>query len=1091
MTEAEIRGRKHTGEERQTDHTKAERQADYIEAGRRADGGTEEKPAVSVIVPVYNTEPYLERCLDSLLRQSLLSCMEIIIVNDGSEGDPLPIVRRAARKCCREGRIRYIAHPVNQGLLQARITGVKAARGDYIGFVDSDDHVSSDYFGSLYRGACRTGADIMIGRTVIEDEGSRYIYTLHDSYTRIPFLQEREVRDFFFGQAFVCYSCHTVWNKLYRRSLWQGILEDAEKAEGPLTMTEDIAFSTMLFYSAQSAASVPDDAYFYCRSRGAATDNGRISGKAFRTKVSDIRRAFDLAEAFLRKRGADAACLGAVQAGRDRYARLWRSLARSAFRGRHLEEAEVLLRDLSGTREQSRPEDHFPESITCPWRGGLEYIKDQILDSSCSWISFDCFDTLVRRPFREPSDLFRLLDPYYRKLTGCPLEFSALRAGGERMARKMQGKRHPGQEDIRLEEVYDFLSRRYAVPADTAARLMEEEIRLEQRYVRARESGRQLFELTAAAGKQIVLITDMYLSPETIGRILTSCGYTGYRRLYVSGQYRKRKDTGSLFRLVLEDLGAGPDDLLHIGDSWKADIEGAGRAGIRSVFLPAARESFAGRIRDYGTGRCASIWKVCAGSLIDRRKTEGNLAFRCMQAMAAERYFDNPYRAFDPASDFNADPGLIGHYLLGMHMAGLTAWIRETCRDRRYGKLWFLARDGWLPFRIMKEDEDRKEEADRKAKGNRIEEAGSGKEIPFETGYLYCSRRAMLPFLLRDRTALFHPPSVPEHHSPASILDLYAFCTREDFDRQVFLQRLGRSPGGRFADREDFERFVGDFLEEAYDGERHEEARARIRRYFSRISPGQAAFDMGYSGRIQEAVCAAAGCRVDALYVHEDPARAGLYKQAGGFQSLCLYPFSPSVTGMLREFLFSGPEGSCTGYDSRGPVLEERQPDSADILVRGVIQREAIRFVREYRNLFGDYEDLMQCSGLLCSLPFEGWLRHMTDADRRLFAVSEFEDMVYGGCGRINMEVLSERQEREADREMAGSDEHGTATETASGISAPESGTRLDQWKQKVRSGLRRIRCLLIGWQMEKWKRKDKSCLGRIRCLLIGWRREE
>ncbi len=247
MTEAEIRGRKHTAEERQADHTKAKRQADhtkakrqadYIAAGFRADGGAEEKPAISVIVPVYNTEPYLERCLDSLLRQSLFSHMEIIIVNDGSEGDPLPVIWRAVKKCARGGRIRYLEHPVNRGLLQARITGVRAARGDYIGFVDSDDHVSSDYFGSLYRGACRTGADIMIGRTVIEDEGSRYIYTLHDSYTRIPFLQEREVRDFFFGQAFVCYSCHTVWNKLYRRSLWQGILEDAEKAEGPLTMTE-------------------------------------------------------------------------------------------------------------------------------------------------------------------------------------------------------------------------------------------------------------------------------------------------------------------------------------------------------------------------------------------------------------------------------------------------------------------------------------------------------------------------------------------------------------------------------------------------------------------------------------------------------------------------------------------------------------------------------------------------------------------------------------------------------------------------------------------------------------------------------------
>ena len=1066
MTEAEIRGRNHTAEERQADYTGAGRQADYIAAGRRADGGTEEKPAVSVIVPVYNTEPYLERCLDSLLRQSLLSCMEIIIVNDGSEGDPLPIVRRAARKCRRGGRILYIVHPVNRGLLQARITGVKAARGDYIGFVDSDDHVSSDYFGSLYRGACRTGADIMIGRTVIEDNGSRYIYTLHDSYTRIPFLRGQEVRDFFFGQAFACYSCHTVWNKLYRRSLWQDILEDAEKAEGPLTMIEDIAFSTMLFYHADSAASVPDDAYFYVRRRDAATDNGRISGKAFRTKVNDIRRAFDLAEAFLRKRGADPACLCAMQAGRDRYARLWRSLARSAFRGRQLEEAEVLLAGLSGTREQSRPEDHFPESITCPWRGGLEYIKDQILDSSCSWISFDCFDTLVRRPFREPYDLFRLLDPYYLKLTGSPLEFSALRAEGERMVRNLEGRRHPGREDIRLDEIYDFLSRHYAIPAETASRLMEEEIRLENRYVQVRESGRQLFELAAAAGKQIVLITDMYLSPETIKGILASCGYTAYRSLYVSCQYRKRKDSGSLFRLVLEDLGIGPDDMVHIGDSWKADIEGAGRAGIRSIFLPAARESFDGRIRDCGTGRCASIWKTCAGSLIDRRKTDSILAFRCMQAMAAERYFDNPYRSFDPDSDFNADPGLIGHYLLGMHMAGLTAWIRETCRDRGYRKLWFLARDGWLPFRIMTEEENGKDED------------VSARAVPFETEYLYCSRRAMLPFLLRDRTALYRPPSVPENHSLESILDLYEFCTRPDFDRLVFLRRLGRSPGRRFSDREDFERFIGAFLEEAYDGKRHEEARDGICRYFSRIGPGQAAFDMGYSGRIQEAVCAAAGCRVDVLYVHEDAARSGLYKQAGGFQSHCLYPFHPGITGMLREYLFSDSRGTCIGYDQQGPVLEAREPDSADILVRGVMQREAIRFVREYRDLFGDYEDLLQCSGLVCSLPFEGWLRHMTAADRRLFAGSEFEDVVYGGCGHINMEILSERQEREADREE---------NREANGEEA--NMDRKDPVLKIISRKVARMSAPGLRAWWKKWKQRVRRCLRRIRCLLIIWRR--
>ncbi len=121
---------------------------------------------VSIIVPVYNAEKYLEKCLESLCNQSLVE-KEIICVNDCSTDSSLDILRRYESK----GKITLIDMPQNGGVSLARNTGMASAQGEYVGFVDSDDWIDLDFYEKLYAKACKEKADIVKARlaTVFED----------------------------------------------------------------------------------------------------------------------------------------------------------------------------------------------------------------------------------------------------------------------------------------------------------------------------------------------------------------------------------------------------------------------------------------------------------------------------------------------------------------------------------------------------------------------------------------------------------------------------------------------------------------------------------------------------------------------------------------------------------------------------------------------------------------------------------------------------------------------------------------------------------------------------------------------------------
>jgi glycosyltransferase involved in cell wall biosynthesis len=111
---------------------------------------------VSVIVPVYNVEPYLRKCLDSLVNQTLKD-IEIICINDCSPDNSLIILKEFAKK---DKRIRIIDFKKNQGVSVARNAGMKIASGEYFAFVDPDDYIDLDFYEKLYKLAKHKNADI-------------------------------------------------------------------------------------------------------------------------------------------------------------------------------------------------------------------------------------------------------------------------------------------------------------------------------------------------------------------------------------------------------------------------------------------------------------------------------------------------------------------------------------------------------------------------------------------------------------------------------------------------------------------------------------------------------------------------------------------------------------------------------------------------------------------------------------------------------------------------------------------------------------------------------------------------------------------
>jgi len=240
-------------------------------------------PAISVIVPVYNVEQYLEKCLDSIINQTFED-IEIICVNDGSTDNSRKILEEYKNK---DNRIKIIDKE-NGGLSSARNAGMKIARGEFISFIDSDDWVDLTMFEKMYKNITSLNTDISICAVHLFDESMQKINDNEAYFNLSNFDSSFDNKAFSYEdtKAFLMDVCVMAWNKLYRHSFLQEC-----KAQFPDGLIfEDGPFFFSIFFKTKRVSIVRDLLYYYRINRaGSIVQKG---GKPFLDIIDVVNLMF-------------------------------------------------------------------------------------------------------------------------------------------------------------------------------------------------------------------------------------------------------------------------------------------------------------------------------------------------------------------------------------------------------------------------------------------------------------------------------------------------------------------------------------------------------------------------------------------------------------------------------------------------------------------------------------------------------------------------------------------------------------------------------------------------------------------------------
>lgn len=230
-------------------------------------------PEVSVIIPVYNTEQFLEDCLNSVLAQTFTD-FEIIAVDDGSTDNSAAIVKQFAAK---DNRI-VIIHQENKGLSEARNTGIKAARGNWITFVDSDDMLAPRFLQKLWDAAKQNNASIACSDKQLFWKESEIGNGDTATAQAIALSPEKALERALYQKNGPDYSA---WSKLYDSQIWQS------HKFTPGIYFEDMDCIPQVLLEAKKVTFVPEPLYLNRR------HNTSILATAYNSKKAEL---LDIAE---------------------------------------------------------------------------------------------------------------------------------------------------------------------------------------------------------------------------------------------------------------------------------------------------------------------------------------------------------------------------------------------------------------------------------------------------------------------------------------------------------------------------------------------------------------------------------------------------------------------------------------------------------------------------------------------------------------------------------------------------------------------------------------------------------------------------
>lgn len=235
---------------------------------------------LSIIVPVYNVEKYLPKCLESLIKQTLKD-IEIICVNDGSMDNSLAILKEFASK---DSRIRIIDNQ-HQGVAKTRNTGIEQSTGEYIGFVDSDDYIDIDFFEKLYNSATKSNSDIAIA-SILKHKNFFNIYNAKYTKEETAITIQDKIKLCEDKKHFFFYA----WNKIYH----SGFIKENNIKFSEGQIYEDVMFAIKALYYSNKIISVYGTKYHYIEHENSLTKYKDKTGE----KEQDLVKAYSELQEF-------------------------------------------------------------------------------------------------------------------------------------------------------------------------------------------------------------------------------------------------------------------------------------------------------------------------------------------------------------------------------------------------------------------------------------------------------------------------------------------------------------------------------------------------------------------------------------------------------------------------------------------------------------------------------------------------------------------------------------------------------------------------------------------------------------------------
>ena len=364
------------------------------------------------------------------------------------------------------------------------------------------------------------------------------------------------------------------------------------------------------------------------------------------------------------------------------------------------------------------------------FRRNRKELMDRI--SQCDTVSFDIFDTLLTRCVLQPEQIFRIVGTRNGMAPG----FADMRIRAE-LELSREGP-------PRISDIYHWLEERMDIPPDKLMRLIDDEIVVERLMLRPRQTMVEVFQDTVSLGKNVYLISDMYLPGSVLEKILHEKGIEGYDGLFVSCDWGTDKTDG-LYDVYKNRSRGGKR--LHIGDSEEEDGKAAIAHGIETYLIKRPQD-------------IAELSPIGRGLM----RMDGAAEW---QGMICASLFNNPFALYGCRGKLHLSPAGLGYGALGPILAGYVHWLFCKLLEEEPDIMLFIARDGFLVKEIYDLWKEKK-----------------GVEGLPQGAYLMTSRTFSVYASIQDRADILYAAGLPFDGSAEEML-----CKRFHLEKKDILPR--------------------------------------------------------------------------------------------------------------------------------------------------------------------------------------------------------------------------------------------------------------------------------------------------------------